>query len=227
MVREPTARGSRRPTNAELRQVRRLRGGSSARWLLFSAMLLTPLTLIGYLIDAYYAVQPCPFGQLCQLDTLPPLLQISAIMAGFLLLWVLLYVFGSSALDGPKAPPPGTLARAVYEMSRFEPVRWLLVIYGAAAFVLGVLALAQRRPDPAGYTMTAIVVFVGFCALLYGPPRPVVELTPQEEAALAEAVKPSNVLRSLPPFRYRPKPSVSERAPSEQPATTTQEGTQP
>lgn len=215
---EPPARATHRPTNAELRQVRRLRGGSSARWLLFSATLLTPLTLVGYLLDSYYYAQPCPFGALCQLDTLPPLLQICGILAGFLLLWMLLYVFGSSALDGPTAPPPGTFARVVYEMSRFEPVRWLLVLYGAAALALGVLALAQRRPDPAGYTLTAIVVFVGFCALLYGPPRPVVELTPHEEATLAAAVRPINVLRSLPPFRYLRKRTAAN------PADTTQNG---
>ena len=214
MAFQPPTQGIHRQTNAELREVRRLGGGSSARWLLFSATLLTPLTLVGYLLDSYYAVQPCPFGQLCQLDTLPPLLQIGGIMLGFLLLWVLLYVFGSSALDGPKAPPPGTFGRVVYEMSRFEPVRWLLVLYGLVALILGVLALLQRRPDPAGYTLTAIVVFVGFCALLYGPPRPVVELTPQEEAALAEAVRPLNVLRSLPPFRYLHKRRAPQPADS-------------
>ncbi|MGZ3676459.1 MAG: hypothetical protein ACXVCO_19320 [Ktedonobacterales bacterium] len=222
MALQPPPRATHRPTNADLREVRRLRGGSSARWLLFSATLLTPLTLVGYLLDSYYYSQPCPFGALCQLDTLPPLLQVCGIMISFLLLWVLLYVFGSSALDGPKAPPPGTLARLVYEMSRFEPVRWLLVLYGAAALILGLLAIAQRRPDPAGYTLTAIVVFVGFCALLYGPPRPVVELTPQEEAALADAVRPGNVLRSLPPFRYLHKRTTAH------PADTTQNGgTQP
>lgn len=224
MALQPPPQASHRPTNAELRAVRRLRGGSSARWLLFSATLLTPLTLAGYLLESYYYTQPCPFGPLCQLDTLPPLLQVGGIMLGFLLLWVLLYVFGSSALDGPKAPPPGTLARLVYEMSRFEPVRWLLVLYGAAALFLGLFAIAQRRPDPAGYTLTAIVVFVGFCALLYGPPRPVVELTPQEEAALADAVRPANVLRSLPPFRYLRKRTPAEQA---QAYTTPNGGTQP
>ena len=111
-------------------------------------------------------------GRVCQLDTLPGLTQVALIWLAYLALWALAYALGG-ALDGPVPPRPYTLAGRLANMSRYQPVRGLLGVFGLAALAGIALTTAERRIDPAGFAMAAIVVFVAARVNSYTPPAPV------------------------------------------------------
>ena len=142
------------------------------RWPLLAAILLTPTTLVGYGVKIYYLPHVCTLGRVCQLDTLPGLTQVALIWLAYLALWALAYALGG-ALDGPVPPRPYTLAGRLANMSRYQPVRGLLGVFGLAALAGIALTTAERRIDPAGFAMAAIVIFVAARVYFYAPPAPV------------------------------------------------------
>jgi hypothetical protein len=139
------------------------------RWPLLAAILYTPATLIGYAVKIYYLPHVCTFGRICQLDTLPSVAQVGFIWLGYLLLWALLFLFGR-AIDGPVPPRPYTLAARLFAMSRHQPVRGLLAVFGLADVAGIVITTIEGRIDPAGFAMAAIVVFVAARVVSYTPP---------------------------------------------------------
>jgi hypothetical protein len=150
---------------------RRRRSFWHPRWPLLAAILLTPTTLIGYGVKIYYLPNICTLGRVCQLDTLPGLAQVALIWLAYLALWALAFALGG-ALDGPVPPRPYTLAGRLTSMSRYQPVRGLLGAFGLAALAGIALTTAERRIDPAGFAMAAIVVFVAARVYFYTPPEP-------------------------------------------------------
>ncbi len=185
---------------------RRTRSFWHPRWPLLAAILLTPTTLVGYGVKIYYLPHVCTLGRVCQLDTLPGRTQVALIWLAYLALWALAYALGG-ALDGPVPPRPDTLAGRLATMSRYQPMRGLLGVFGLAALAGIALTTAERRIDPAGFAMAAIVVFVAARVYCSTPPAPV---RPQATQAAPTISQPPTPLDTWPAGQ---PPAVSQTGP--------------
>lgn len=153
-----------RPRQKKPRRARRSGAGLiSPRLALLAALFYNPPILAGYLLYQYGPNTSCVAGPLCAFDSFPAPLQVLAILAGSLLLWLLLYLLVARGLELPRRQQSG-FQRALSDLSAFRTVRPLFAGYAA------VLALALVVA-PANHRLTLpIFILVAFSAAvcLYG-----------------------------------------------------------
>jgi hypothetical protein len=145
-------------------RVHRLGSGLiSPRLALLAALLYNPPILAGYLLYQYGPNVSCVAGPLCAFDSFPAPLQVVAILAGSLLLWLLLYLLVARRLELPRRQQSG-FQRALSDLSAFRTVRPLFAGYAAVLALALVVALANHRLTLPIFVLAAVSVAV----CLYG-----------------------------------------------------------
>ncbi len=141
----------------------RVSGLFSPRLALLAALLYNPIVLAAYLLYLYGPVNTCVAGSLCSFGSYPALTQALLILAGSTALWILLYTFVLRAIESPGR---GTgIVRLLRDLSRYERIRELLLIYGALLALLLVVALFTRRLTMPSFVVGAFGIFVClYCA---------------------------------------------------------------
>lgn len=141
----------------------RVSGLFSPRLALLAALLYNPIVLVAYLLYLYGPVNTCIAGSLCSFGSYPALTQALLILAGGAALWILLYTFVLRAIESPGR---GTgIVRLLRDLSRYERIRELLLIYGALLALLLVVALFTRRLTMPSFVVGAFGIFVClYCA---------------------------------------------------------------
>jgi hypothetical protein len=134
------------------------RGVFSPRLGLLAALLFNPIVLIAYLLYLYGPVRTCVAGSLCSFGSFPAGTQALLILAGCAALWLLLYALVLRAIE---APGRGTgLVRLLRDLSRYERIRELLLVYGALLALLLVVALLTGRLTMPAFVVGAFGIFV-------------------------------------------------------------------
>lgn len=154
-----------RSRQKEPRRARRRFGAGlvSPRLALLAALLYNPPILAGYLLYQYGPNTSCVAGPLCAFDRFPAPLQVVAILAGSLLLWLLLHLLVARGLELPRRQQSG-FQRALSDLSLFHTVRPLFAGYSAVLALALVVALANHRLTLPIFVLAAVSV----AACLYG-----------------------------------------------------------
>lgn len=161
---QETSPSAPRQRRKEPRRARRFGAGLvSPRLALLAAMLYNPPILAGYLLYQYGPNVSCVAGPLCAFDRFPAPLQVLAILAGSLLLWLLLYLLVARGLEQPRRQQ-SCFQRALSDLSAFRTVRPLFAGYAAVLALAPVVALANHRLTLPIFVLAAVSVAV----CLYG-----------------------------------------------------------
>lgn len=161
---QETSPSAPRQRRKEPRRARRFGAGLvSPRLALLAAMLYNPPILAGYLLYQYGPNVSCVAGPLCAFDRFPAPLQVLAILAGSLLLWLLLYLLVARGLEQPRRQQ-SCFQRALSDLSAFRTVRPLFAGYAAVLALAPVVALANHRLTLPIFVLAAFSVAV----CLYG-----------------------------------------------------------
>lgn len=143
-------------------------GGLYPRWPLLAALFFMPCVVIGYGLEIYfnvYSPYPCPFGGLCQLDTLPGAAQVLLLFAAFGLLWLVVFLVGIDSIENRRSDAGG-LARLLRDASNVEPVRGLLLAYGGLTLLGMVVALLRGALYPALFVLSGIPMLIALTLLI-------------------------------------------------------------
>lgn len=182
------------PINPANAGQRRLRRSNPARSALLAIMLYNPLLMV---IAAFYLYGPstrCVVGQFCTFARWNPFVQGLAILGGWAVLWLLLFVFAARALE-QTGRPRSSLARGLRALSDFQTTRDLLALYAAAllvAFIASFFVGAATVPLLVVVLLTCVVCFWAYFSR---PAR-------QQTDPLAQVGGPLYQIRSIPPLRW-------------------------
>ena len=160
---QQTSPSAPRPRQKKPRVRRFGAGRISPRLALLAALLYNPPILTGYLLYQYGPNTSCVAGPLCAFASFPAPLQVVAILAGSLLLWLLLYLLVARGLELPRRQQSG-FQRALSDLSAFRTVRPLFAGYSAVLALALVVALANHRLTLPIFVLAAVSVAV----CLYG-----------------------------------------------------------
>lgn len=193
---QQTSAAAPRPRRKEPRARRFGAGLISPRLALLAALLYNPPILAGYLLYQYGPNVSCVAGPLCAFDSFPAPLQVLAILAGSLLLWLLLYLLVARGLELPRRQQPA-FQRALSDLSAFRTVRPLFAGCGAVLALALVVALANHRLTLPVFVLAAFSAAVCLYGALGaqeaaqdGPVKALIAL-PVERASLSASPHPS------------------------------------
>ncbi len=176
------------------------RGGFYPRWPLLAALVFLPCLAIGYGFNVYYNLHPCPFGSICQLDTLPPAIQVLLMLGAFALLWLLVFLIGIGQIED-LSDESSDFAHFVRDATNFEPVRGLLLGYGALTLLGMIAALMEGLLYPALIALAVLPIVIALCLLIQGVQRgnrAPLTATQRRANVAAAARSPLYVFRNLP-----------------------------
>lgn len=145
---------------------RRYRGWYPRWWFLsaiFCALLIGALKLIEYL-----ACTPHSSILLCQIDTWNDWRQeivVSILWLIFLAGWFCSYIFGVGPIEITKQHSP--IMRMFKAISQVGPVSFLLLIYGAIAFVGIIISWLTNHFNPTLFALASIIIFTANCNFLH------------------------------------------------------------
>jgi hypothetical protein len=167
-----------RQRRKESRRARGLGAGLvSPRLALLAAMLYNPPILAGYLLYQYGPSVSCVAGPLCAFDSFPAPLQVLAMLAGSLLLWLLLYLLVARGLELPRRQQSG-FQRALSDLSAFRTVRPLFAGYAAVLALALVVALANHRLTLPIFVLAAVSIVASLYGALGSQQSPLEAATP-------------------------------------------------
>lgn len=130
---------------------------------LLTGLVTNVVFLVAYGLYTYYPIQRCLVGPLCQFESFPLWNQVGLILLAYGVMWVLLFIFAARALE-ETGRRGNFLVETVRALSRFQPIRPLLLFYGVA-LLLGLLAVfllsSLSAPLITVVAVTAIVCFWG------------------------------------------------------------------
>ena len=146
------------------------RGLFSPRLALLAALLYNPAILIAYLLYLYGPVNTCVVGSLCSFGAYSAPVQALLILAGSAILWLLLSALVLRAIESPGRKTG--LVRLLRDLSRYERIRELLLVYGALLALLLVVSLLTRRLTLPAFIVGAFGLFVSLYCATSTPPSP-------------------------------------------------------
>lgn len=182
------------------------------RWPLMGAVFLNLLCAVGSL---FWRFVPCPTGILsflCGVDSLPGVAQFFVAWFLFLVFWLLSFIFGYGVIEGGRNRPVRSFLRIA---TNFEPIRWLLAMYGVLAGLAILAMIFLNQVQPLAFSLASIVLFVVIWVFVRRARMLRRQTTAQEqhEQSLAGVSRPLYVFRSLPLIRgiWRPSPPHMNR----------------
>lgn len=171
------------------------------RLALLVALLINLPLLVGYYLYTEVPSPVCYAGALCGFPTLPGVLQGLLILAGFGMLWLLLYLFVQERVERP-GKARGLVA-ALRALSRYESIRGLLAIYAVGLWLLAGISLWLGRLSLDVFLLAALTALT--CAWCGALPRRIGDPLEAFDGPLMR-------LRALPPFSWYwpPAPSATD-----------------
>ena len=202
----PKAGGSSTPD--DLTNLIKSKGFFYPRWPVLAAIFVSFCTFIGLGIWIYYLYLPCTLGPLCHIDALPDWLIFTIIMLFFVFSWYIASLF-VGYLEIPDTPKRRPITKHTIHFFRyisdFEPIRYLLIGFGGAIFLLiaGLIIIGRFRFQGLPDALAFMAICVSLCVLFRKIPRPASEPTDEQrqEEYLAQKRSPLYIFRSKWPIR--------------------------